>query len=246
MNILQRIKDGANRATERAQNVVEIGKINSQISNIEREMDVHFTRIGEVFYEGYRAEDMSFAEKEMMELAKTCDSLYEEIEQLRERIAELKNERLCKCGEIAPLAANFCPNCGRKLVQVSNESNLETEQDDDKTVPVYLPKVEEKKAEVTRVTEADTIVFKQFVKAPEPASERSSEETRRLSEDLERERERQQELDRRIRSWRQHLESTNEQSASVDTDQVTVKCQICSADLSKGSKWCPHCGAEQI
>lgn len=59
MKFLQRIKDGAGKVTDKAQNAVEIGRLNTQIHNIEREMDLYFQRMGEVFYEGYRVKDMS-------------------------------------------------------------------------------------------------------------------------------------------------------------------------------------------
>lgn len=115
MKILQRLKDGANRATEKAQGAVEISKLNNQIADVEKEMQFHFMEMGRVFYEGYSEEDMTLAEKEMLKHCKTCDGLQEEIEQLRRRIAELKNEKLCKCGRTVELDANFCPSCGRSL-----------------------------------------------------------------------------------------------------------------------------------
>ncbi|EGG34713.1 hypothetical protein HMPREF9412_0362 [Paenibacillus sp. HGF5] len=71
------------------------------------------------------------------------------------------------------------------------------------------------------------------------------ERERRHWEELERERERQLELDRRIRFWQEN----NQSQDYVGDDEATrdmVKCQICSVDLPKGSKWCPRCGAEQI
>lgn len=49
MKLIQRIKEGANRATEKAQHAVEISKINSQITTIQQEMDVHFLRMGQIF-----------------------------------------------------------------------------------------------------------------------------------------------------------------------------------------------------
>ena len=116
MKILQRLKDGAGKVTDRAQNVVEISKLNTQISNIERELDLYFHKMGEVFYEAYRKKDMAAAEKEMLELAKTCDLLTEERDEIRMKIAELKNERLCgACGRNVAEDALFCQYCGHKL-----------------------------------------------------------------------------------------------------------------------------------
>ena len=68
----------------------------------------------------------------------------------------------------------------------------------------------------------------------------------RHADELERERKRQLELDRRIRDWKTS-EKGEELAVSVDSGvRDIVKCQICGTDLSKGSMWCPRCGSEQI
>ncbi|GGN99663.1 hypothetical protein [Saccharibacillus kuerlensis] len=115
MNILQRIKDGAGRATERAQSAVEIGRLNSHISDIQREIDVHFLRMGQVFYENYSNRNTAPAEEEIMELCTVCDQLNEEIAELRIRIAKLRSEQLCVCGARLEADAVSCPHCGREL-----------------------------------------------------------------------------------------------------------------------------------
>ncbi len=72
----------------------------------------------------------------------------------------------------------------------------------------------------------------------------ADERERRQAEELERERERQLELDERIRFWKENNDGKTEAAGASQRD--SVKCQICRADLPKGSKWCPRCGAEQI
>ena len=54
----------------------------------------------------------------MVELAQTCDGLQEQMEAIRNRIAVLKNERVCDCGRVVALDANFCPYCGNKLANL--------------------------------------------------------------------------------------------------------------------------------
>lgn len=115
MNFLQRIKEGASKVSEKAQNSVEVGKLNSRITEIESEMEIEFLKMGKLFYEGCRAKDLSGAEGQMLELAKACTKHQDKIDGLRARIAELKNERLCRCGHVVALDANFCPKCGSKL-----------------------------------------------------------------------------------------------------------------------------------
>ena len=271
MNFLQRLKDGANKASEKAQGVVEINKLNSQISEIEHRRSSYYTEMGRVFYEGYRSQDMSIAEKEMVELAKACDSLQGEIDELRRRVAVLKNERLCQCGRTVALDANFCPYCGSRIesepvrraagserraeapaqaVGESQESrdvyteemvipNIEDDRDD------YLYRAEPEQAAKPQIQ--DEPVYLQDDEEDEELlrmEEEERERERRHLEELERERERQLELDRRIRFWKEN--NQQQEAAAVEGPRDMVKCQICSADLAKGSHWCPRCGAEQI
>ncbi|OZB90730.1 hypothetical protein [Paenibacillus sp. XY044] len=267
MNIIQRLKEGANRATEKAQGTLEVGKLNSQIADIEREMGIHYREMGKVFYEGYRVGDMSKAEKEMVDLCKSCDLLQEEIDELRTRVAELKNERLCKCGYVSTLDANFCPSCGRKLVEdaakpsepakpvsfaFDEESIFGNKAEDE---PSYREEQEDSEYssqhEAAAATEQDyDYEFPMREEWDEldlsDANAPDGGKERRQAEELERERERQLELDRRIRYWKENNNGDGEPGAREEGPRDTVKCQICRADLPKGSKWCPRCGAEQI
>jgi len=239
MDIMKRIKNSANRATGKAQSMVEVNKIKGQIIEIEDKMDDYFLSMGKVFYEGYQAEDMRVAETEMVKLSRVCDNLRGEIDDLRERIAELKNERLCQCGHLVALDVNFCPHCGTKLSD--NESkhrkgkSTYTEKnsippEDLKILDPAYPDYDEKEEPVESVDDQP----------------HDAERERRQAEELERERERQLELDRRIRHWNN---DKNVETVVEDETVATVgtfSCQICAVDLQLGSKWCPRCGAEQI
>lgn len=259
MNFLQRIKDGASRVSEKAQSSVEIGKLHGQIADIEREMEIEFTKMGKLFYEGYRSRDMSVAEGKMVELSRVCLGLQDQIDGVRSRIAELKNERLCACGHVVALDANFCPNCGRKLEEqpVRKAAPAVTVQ------PVYEKEDEEDQYYgEDELTEAEKEIALRheprsvYAEPPVLHSELPLEEyedngrdgilDRRQADELERERERQLELDRRIRDWKAG-EHTEEAAVSEGGGvRELVKCQICRADLPKGSMWCPRCGSEQI
>lgn len=253
MKILQRLKDGASKATEKAQNVVEINKMNSQIAEIERQKNAYFKEMGKVFYEGYRSQDMSIAEKEMVELAQLCDGLQEEVITLRNRIAVLKNERLCECGRVVGLDANFCPYCGNKLEKLpQTERQFEPEQKE-RVIP-FEDDHEEDAAVKERFEYGSLSEQPESEQEHDPEveidpeqllrEEEERERERRHLEELERERQRQLELDRRIRFWQENNQFQDQKP--TEESQDTVKCQICSVDLAKGSKWCPRCGAEQI
>lgn len=194
MNLLQRLKSGAGKATERAQNAVEINRLNGHVTDIEREIEVHYLRMGQVFYEGYRAGDMSLAEEEMTDLCKACDLLMEEIDEVHTKIAVLKNERVCECGTIVSLEANFCPNCGRKMeklpVASKREQGFGDDPDDERNSPIVYPTQYEQELD-----EQDEEVQDMTV----------DEEESRRADRLREEHERQEELDRLVRSWKENL-----------------------------------------
>lgn len=271
MKLLQRIKNGANKATERAQHAVEIGKLNNQIVGLQQEQEVHFTDMGRIFYEGYRAQDMRLAEKEMVDLSKLCDELQDEIDALRGKIAELKNERLCECGHVASLDANFCPKCGRKLDEskpgkaasgvAGTEGLAKTAKNE--AAAAQNPVAEQSKFDAPTVekpeeTEPYHTVIPSIADLDTEPGYNSTEFTleekeafdaeweRRREEEMQRERERQQELDERIRYWKENNPIVNTVDVQTEVPREMVKCQICASELPKGSKWCPRCGAEQI
>lgn len=282
MNFLQRLKDGAGKVTDRAQNVVEIGKLNTQISNIERELGLYFQKMGEVFYEAYRKKDLSEADKEMLDLAKTCDLLTEERDEIRMKVAELKNERLCiACGRSVTEEAVFCQYCGHKLLKAKPKATATATEEPGNSQPARKAAESSLPAQTVNslleegaFTSTDSQVGgskldgklemllaaalqEEGVEHREPQHEPESkpptfdpEEEERLQRNLDRERKRQEELDLRIRKWTETAEAAaqTEEAAQEQAHSrvATVNCQICGSILVKGTKWCPHCGSEQI
>jgi RNA polymerase subunit RPABC4/transcription elongation factor Spt4 len=263
MNFLQRIKDGASRVSEKAQSSVEIGKLNGHISDIERDMELEFMKMGKLFFDGYRLRDMSVAEGKMVELSKLCLKHQEQIDEIRFKIAELKNERLCVCGNVVSLDANFCPKCGQKLEEPAPKKEapavtIRTVHEDEDEEDQYYGEDEltEEEKELALRTEQRTEHRPVYAEAPDEDEEpetqgyaipiHDSERGRREADELERERERQLELDRRIRDWKAGEHSEEAATVSEGGVRDIVKCQICRADLPKGSMWCPRCGSEQI
>lgn len=273
MNLLQRIKDGASRVSEKAQSSVEVSKLNGQISDLEHEMQVEFLKMGKLFYEGYRSRDLSAAEGQMVELARACNKLQEQIDGVRARIAELKNERLCTCGRVVALDANFCPHCGRKLEPIplrkepaaaadaasaptasAPEAKVHTilEHEDEEDQYYGEEELTEEERELARRMEPRALHAEVLPEVEEEAESGRYERVaaggdrrQREADELERERERQLELDRRIRDWEATRPAEEPIALEGDTREM-VKCQICRADLPKGSMWCPRCGSEQI
>jgi RNA polymerase subunit RPABC4/transcription elongation factor Spt4 len=260
MSFIKKIKDSASRVTEKAQNSVEIGKLNGLISDVEQEMEVEFTKMGRLFYDGYRSKDMSVAEGKMVELSRNCSKLQEKIEVLRTRIAELKNERLCSCGHIVALDANFCPKCGSKLEPLSASRKVpptpvfvQSVNEDDEDQYYGADELTDEEKEIAMKLHPQSVVYAEVQHLDDElpfeeykASEQDIERERKQADQLERERKRQLELDRRFGEW--HKNEHQEESAVTEDNGVRdmIQCQICRNELPKGSLWCPRCGSEQI
>lgn len=70
--ITDTVSKGVTTATEKAQQTVEVTKLNSQISGKRKEIDKLFAKIGESVYEGYLAHDLSLAESKVLP---RCDEI---------------------------------------------------------------------------------------------------------------------------------------------------------------------------
>ncbi|MDO3411456.1 hypothetical protein QWJ34_16945 [Saccharibacillus sp. CPCC 101409] len=158
MNFLQRIKGGAERASGRAQSAVEIGRLNSHISEIQREIEVHHLRMGQVFYENYRNRDTAPAEEEIMELCTVCDLLSEEVAELRQKIVALRRqeEQLLQAPQPQPAAAEPKSEASVSLDKTEEAGSGQTRRErPDKTI--VEPELEpvESRAEVGEDADAE-------------------------------------------------------------------------------------------
>src|SRR4051812_40848 len=101
MNIFQKLKEGANKATDYAQQTMKTTKINTQISGLKREIERNNTQIGQAVYEAYKANDLTLAEGAVRRLSNENMVLENEISQLERDIEVIKNEKMCDCGSKA-------------------------------------------------------------------------------------------------------------------------------------------------
>lgn len=266
MNLFQKIKNSAGKVTDRAQNVVEIGKLNTQITNIEREVGLYYKRMGEVFYEGFQSKDMSKAEKEMVELARTCSLLLEERDEIKYKIADLKNERLCSsCGKSVAKEAMFCQFCGSKLPERKESTQTESDSEQAHSVENVTAAASEWRYDAVaqndssplhhEVMEEQGVEHKQDQAAEAPLTLKVEDQAKQQLE-LDRERKRQEELDRLIANWKEHVTPNTTTSSSTDsaagnTSEVAIgtehakTCSNCGKAITLYNKWCPHCGAQQ-
>jgi ribosomal protein L40E len=115
MNIFQKLKEGANKATDYAQQTMKTTKINTQISGLKREIERNNTQIGQAVYEAYKVNDLTLAEGAVRRLSNENMVLENDISQMEHEIEVIKNEKMCDCGSKASMDARFCPKCGKQF-----------------------------------------------------------------------------------------------------------------------------------
>ncbi|WP_157283067.1 zinc ribbon domain-containing protein [Paenibacillus assamensis] len=146
---LQKVKEGASKASEKAQNVLELNRVQSQIDVLRKEWEHNTYEIGRLAFEAYKNQDYASLGVEMDELAQANVILEEEMERLEWKRCALRNEKRCSCGEIAPWSSKYCASCGDRLPdppvrEVESELGDSSEMQPYKLEDEANPKVEDK------------------------------------------------------------------------------------------------------
>jgi hypothetical protein len=119
MSFFKKISDtvskGVTTATEKAQQTVEVTRLNAQISGKRKEIDKLFATIGESVYEGYLAHDLSLAQSKVMPICEEITAIRNEIASIDDRIKAIRNEKDCVCGKRLAEDTRFCSSCGHKF-----------------------------------------------------------------------------------------------------------------------------------
>jgi len=113
-DLSKKITDTVDVVGKKTGEAVEIQKLRSQISNLERNMDKNYNILGKMLYDGYQ---------DGMELTDEAKALCEEItgsavliREYESEIAEIRGLRKCpNCDAAVGEDVNFCPRCGKKL-----------------------------------------------------------------------------------------------------------------------------------
>lgn len=115
MSFLDKLKEGASKAADKAKDTVEITKLNTQISSKRKEIEKLYNHIGEIVFQAYTAKDFMAAQPEIEQNCSLVVDLHQEIDGLEQRIKIVKNEKDCVCGHVVALDIRFCPKCGHKF-----------------------------------------------------------------------------------------------------------------------------------
>ena len=119
-NITRRVSDTAKAAAKKSGSVVEVTKLNMNISTEEEKIRKIYNDIGKQLYEDY-AEGKIVGEK-LLEFCTRIDEILANINEMRLKILELRNVKAClNCGMELDLEMEYCYKCGRKQEELEKD-----------------------------------------------------------------------------------------------------------------------------
>ncbi|NMA67318.1 MAG: zinc ribbon domain-containing protein [Clostridiaceae bacterium] len=112
MAFLDDVKRFGKNIKDKSKDVLEITKINSQISTEKDKIKELYLRIGEEVYRAYCAGESTVSDETCAQIKEIEDKINE----LNAKVLELKNATLCPgCGTELTKEASFCSKCGTKI-----------------------------------------------------------------------------------------------------------------------------------
>lgn len=110
-DLFDRAKDAAQTAGNKAQDFINIAKINVEISDINRKLTKNFADLGILYYKSLK--DNTDESEKMSPIIEELDLLKNELADKKSEITSIKNTKKCSvCGAQMPLNASVCPKCG--------------------------------------------------------------------------------------------------------------------------------------
>ncbi len=89
-NFGEKAKETAKKVGEKSSDMVELGKLKMQISQIEGDIKKLKTEIGQYFYETY-VDRVELPEEEIVSLCESIKEKYSEIEEVKDQIYKIEN-----------------------------------------------------------------------------------------------------------------------------------------------------------
>ena len=112
MDFMEKVNDLVKKAGDKANELVEVGKLNLKVSTETSEVEALQKKIGEICFGKYRSGD---------ELDPEIENLCAEIEKHKRNIAEVQrtlHKMKASAGDTVDMASmGYCPYCGAELVK---------------------------------------------------------------------------------------------------------------------------------
>lgn len=108
----KKVTDAGQKAMQKTQEMSEIVRVNSLISQNENKINNAYVQIGKLFVSTYGNE----CEPEFAEMVATVAELEQQIAEYKKQIQDIKGIQRCeKCGAEVPRGVVFCSSCGAAM-----------------------------------------------------------------------------------------------------------------------------------
>ena len=125
-----KVKDEATKLTkqvvDKTSNIISKNKLLFAVSESETRIKDIYAAMGKNQYDDYLINGTD--DENVLENCKKIDALIDEIADLKEKISQLGDAKLCKCGEYNKKDAVYCSKCGNIIEDVMDKQpNFEEE-----------------------------------------------------------------------------------------------------------------------
>jgi ribosomal protein L40E len=111
--IAKTVGDQASIATKKANEAIEVAKVNSLINTEEEKIEKLKAEIGNIVFQKFENSEEVYPE--VIDVCNNIISIKEEIAALNQKIIKIKNIKICaSCSAEIALDAPFCQKCGAK------------------------------------------------------------------------------------------------------------------------------------
>jgi len=113
-SLKNKIYETAKTAAKKSNEIVETTKIKFAISDAEAKIAQTMKEMGEMIYDAYKNGEEP--EDEYLEKCSAIDDVFENINDLKERLCEVKDIKVCsECNKETDNEAAYCSACGKKF-----------------------------------------------------------------------------------------------------------------------------------
>ena len=123
MSFFDKVKETANSAVQSTGEILEVAKLNLDVRSAEDKINSLFAKMGKLVFASF--EKGKVKDPEMVELCENVKASYTNVEELRKKIMELRNKKMCD-GCKAELNENdpFCNKCGAMQPEPVEEAEV--------------------------------------------------------------------------------------------------------------------------
>lgn len=110
----KKLTDAGQGVAQQTKNFTEIARLNSAVSDKERQIEQRYAAIGRAYYEAHKNDAFAESGDTIQEIT----GLLGEIAKHKEEIKQIRGVAPCPaCGADVPSGSAFCPACGAKVPQ---------------------------------------------------------------------------------------------------------------------------------